>query len=119
MIKISRVYAVQEPMKWDNEKQEQVRIMDITKASEYGTIEVLLSNASVAFAPGPMLNTLMKKLKDFGDDDYLIAIGDPSAIAAAVMIASNNNRGKINLLKWDKKAREYLKIHLDINRKGE
>lgn len=110
-----KVYAVQDVHKKNPKGQGLVRLMDITSAAKFGELEVLLPDYAVAFTPGPMIDELSEKLRHFCDDDFLIAIGDPSAIAAAIMIASNNNRGKVNLLKWDRKAGAYLKIPLDIN----
>ena len=42
---------------------------------------------------------MRKKLENYCDDDYLIAMGDPVAIAIAAMVASDINQGKVNILK--------------------
>jgi len=49
----------------------------------------------------PMVTQLRQKLQNFSDADYLLATGDPSAIAVAASIAAEFNRGQYKLLKWN------------------
>jgi hypothetical protein len=88
--------------------------MDLSPAAAYGNIEVLLEPGPVALSSAPMMRTLKKKLKNFSDNDFLVAVGDPSAIAGASMVASLVNNGRVNLLKWDKKERSYIQINLEV-----
>jgi hypothetical protein len=61
---------------------------------------------------------LKSKLKDFSDDDYLLAMGDPAAIAIASIIAGDVNNGVVNILKWDRENRAYYNVCCDVfNRK--
>jgi hypothetical protein len=53
-------------------------------------------------------------LKDFSDDDYLLAAGDPSAIAVAGAVAAEANRGRFKLLKWDKSNKGYIRVDINI-----
>lgn len=100
------VYVVQE-----------VQGKNILSASEFGKLEVLLSSSQIALLPGPSIFKLRQKLKHYSDEDYLLLIGDPVAIALAAEIASSFNNGKVNFLKWDRQERKYLPIKTDINRR--
>ena len=46
-------------------------------------------------------------------------IGDPAAIGIACCVASNNNIGRMKLLKWDRERKEYYPVQVDLHKKGE
>lgn len=94
-------------------------IMDLTPAKEYGHIQALLPPGPIALSTAPMMKTLRAKLENFSDDDFLLGIGDPVAIAAAVMAASDANNGLVNILRWDREKHRYDAITLNLypNRK--
>ena len=71
------------------------------------------------FSPQPAIRKLKRKLKDFNDDDYLLMMGDPAAMGIACCVAAEMNRGKFNILKWDKKAQRYYPVSVNLNEKGE
>jgi hypothetical protein len=110
----STVYVVQQPMKRDQETGELVPRFDISPASAYGNIEFLLNDGRAPLNPAPMIHTMRQKLKDFGDEDYLLPMGDPTAMAAATMLASQYNQGRVNVLRWDRQTRQYIKVRLSI-----
>ena len=61
-----------------------------------------------------MLLRLRSFLKDFTDNDYILPVGDIVAVAAAAMMASHYNAGRVRILSWDKVARQYLPIQLSL-----
>lgn len=109
-----KVYIIHEVMRRDAASGQMVPAFDFRKAVEYGDLEVCLPPGRVALAPGPTVNLLNDKLRNFCDDDYLIAVGDPSAISIASAIAAQNNRGRFKLLKWDKDMHQYIKVDIDL-----
>jgi hypothetical protein len=109
-----KVYIIQEVMKRDPATGNMVSVMDFRKALEYGDLEVCLPNGRVSLTPGPTVEALRHKLKDFCDDDYIVAVGDPSAIMIAGAMASEANRGKFKLLKWDRDSRQYISVAVDL-----
>lgn len=118
---MSTVYIVQEPVRLD-EHNNPVPVMDFRKVLEYGDPVVCLPNGRVAFSPGPTIDALKEKLKNITDDDYLVSVGDPTAIFAAAMVAGYYNNGRVNCLKWDKVSKRYVVVKLDIHhhlKKGE
>ncbi len=109
-----RVFVVQEPLK-RNADGELERFMDLTKVAQYGQPIVCLKSGKVTLSPGPTIDRLWEVLKDFSDDDYLVAVGDPSAIAVAAAIAAEVNNGRFKLLKWDKRLSLHIEVDYDIH----
>ena len=94
--------------------------INVLGAAEYGDIVVLFeSGQQIMFSPQPAIRKLKRKLKDFDDDDYLLMMGDPAAMGIACCIAAEMNRGRFNILKWDKKQQRYYPVGINLNEKGE
>ena len=94
--------------------------ISVLGAHEYGEIVVLFESGSqIMFSPQPAIKKLKKKLKDFNDDDHLLMMGDPAAMGIACCIASDMNRGRFKILKWDKMQKRYYSVSVNINEKGE
>jgi len=108
------VYIVQEPQRRDRITGEFVPAFDLTPASIYGDLKVILPPGNSMLSTAPMVAKLKYELRNFNDDDYLLAVGDPAAMTAAAAIAAKNNRGKYVLLKWDREARSYITLRIEI-----
>ena len=94
--------------------------INVLGAAEYGDIVVLFeSGQQIMFSPQPAIRKLKRKLKDFDDGDYLLMMGDPAAMGIACCIAAEMNRGRFNILKWDKKQQRYYPVAINLNEKGE
>lgn len=104
---MSTVYVVQESPKYS-----------ALPAAEYGDLKVLLPPGQIMLATAPTVSQLRAKLKDFDDNDFLLAMGDPIAIGLAVAIAANNNGGRIKMLKWDRREHRYYAIEANIHGGG-
>lgn len=87
---------------------------NLLPATDYGTVIVLLPPGNVAYSSAPTVRRLREKLKDFNDNDYLLLMGDPAAIAMAGAVASDNNRGRIKLLKWDRQEHRYYVVDVNL-----
>ena len=93
---------------------------NILSAEKYGELELLLpNNSQIVLSSGPTVRRLSQKLKNFSDDDYLLLMGDPSAIGIACAIASSNNRGRFKCLKWDKREFRYYPVQINLYEKGQ
>jgi hypothetical protein len=94
---------------------------NITPALQFGEIVVILppSQAQVAFSSGPTVARMMRALRDFCDDDYLLFIGDPTAISILATVAASRNEGRYKCLKWDKQENRYIPIQVDIFARNE
>lgn len=94
--------------------------INVLGAAEYGDIVVLFeSGQQIMFSPQPAIRKLKRKLKDFDDGDYLLMMGDPAAMGIACCVAAEMNRGRFNILKWDKKQQRYYPVSINLNEKGE
>ena len=94
--------------------------ISVLSAADYGEIVVLFeSGQQIMFSPQPAIRKLKRKLKDFNDEVYLLMMGDPAAMGIACCIAAEMNRGKFNILKWDKKQQRYYPGSINLNEKGE
>ena len=103
------VYVVQE-----------VKSRNVLSAEKFGTLELLLPEGSqLVLSTGPTVRRLRYRLRNFNDDDYLLLIGDPSAIGIACAIAATNNRGQFKCLKWDKREYKYYPVEVNLNERGE
>ncbi len=93
---------------------------NIASALDYGQIETILPpNAQIAFSVVPTVRRIQRKLEKFSDEDYLLLIGDPSAIGIACAVAASRNNGRFKCLKWDKRERRYIPLEIDLFKKGE
>ena len=94
--------------------------VNVLSAEEYGKIEVLFeSGQQIMFSPQPAIKKLRRKLRNFDDNDHLLMMGDPAAMGIACCIASDMNRGRFKILKWDKLQKKYYSVGVDIYEKGE
>ena len=99
-----KVYVVQENPKFS-----------VISAGNYGELVPLLPFGSqVVLSVAPTLSLCRKKLSSFSDNDYIMAIGDPTAIAIACMVAGENNRGVVKMLKWDKREKMYYPVTINL-----
>jgi len=114
MKRVPKVYIIQEPLKRNPRTGEMEAFMDLSPASAYGDLEIVLSRGSTVLSPGPMIHELQRKLNGFTKDDFLVCIGDTGAIAAAVMVASRITGGSINILKWNRDTRSYISLKLEV-----
>lgn len=110
---MNKVFIPQEPMRRDRDGELR-SMMNFAAASKYGETVVCLPPGKVALSTQPTVHRLQECLRNFSDEDYLIAVGDPSVIAIASAIAAANNRGRFNLLKWDKETRVYILVQVNL-----
>ena len=110
---MSVVYVPQEVM-YRNQQKLLVPKFNIDKAGDYGKIEILLPYGGVALAPQPMIRKLKTALKDFSDDDFILPMGDPTAIGCAMAIAGDANNGRVQLLRWDRVKHDYLILKFNL-----
>lgn len=128
-----RVFILQEPMRTLTEtepatgkerivrdekgKAVKVPVMDFRPVAVYGDPVICLPPGPMGLSPYPTKERLREVLRDFSDDDYLVPVGDPSAMFLAAMIVGDINRGRCKVLKWDRDTRSYIAVELDIHRK--
>lgn len=94
--------------------------VNVIGAGRFGDLIPLLPpGRQITLSSSPVVKLLKTKLKDFSDNDYLLAMGDPVAIGIASIVASDINNGKVNMLKWDRENQCYYNVPIDLYQKGE
>ena len=111
---MNKVYIPQEPMRFDKATESMVPSVNLEPAADYGDITICLPPGQVALSTQPTVDRLKECLKDFSDNDYLVAVGDPSLIAICSAIVAETNRGKFKLLKWIRDRKQYVQVQVDI-----
>lgn len=102
-----RVFVIQQPAKFDSGSRAFVPKYDLSAAEKFGELIYLIE-------PGGLFrdNTkaaivrIKRGLETFTRDDFILALGDPVAIAAACLIAGAR-APSVNLLKWDRHTAAY------------
>lgn len=107
---LRRVWIVQNQHRWDREAHTFVPKYDVSPAADYGTLFDLLSPTAAPFNSPPIITELTKKLRDFSDDDCLLAIGNPVLIGWATSIAAGFNGGRVRSLQWSGRDQRYIEI---------
>jgi hypothetical protein len=110
----SRVFVVQEPVRWNPKTREAERKFDLTPAAAYGELIFLLSNGKSPLNTAPLVHDLRRKLADYSDNDYIVPTGNPTAMGLAIAIAATNNQGNVRLLVWNGEARNYICVTANI-----
>jgi hypothetical protein len=88
---------------------------NVLGAGQFGELVRLLPpNQQIVFSAQPVVRKLRDMLKNFCDDDFLLAIGDPAAIGIACAVAAENNRGRFKMLKWDRHNMAYYPVQVDL-----
>ena len=97
---------------------QEMRGRDISDASEFGDLQILLpAKEQAGFSTQPTIRKMVKSLSKFCDDDYLLLAGDPAGIAIAGAIAAQNNRGYFKMLKWDRLDKKYYPLEVNLHQK--
>ncbi len=104
------VYVVQAQHRFDHTLGQLVPKYDLSRAESYGRLEYLLSPSANPFNPSAIIPELTEKLRNFGDGDCLLLIGNPALIGFATAIAADMNEGRVKLLQWSGKERRYIEI---------
>lgn len=89
--------------------------LNLAKATRFGELFPLIpGRVNITMQPQPVIRELRRKLADFSDNDYILPVGDPIAIGLALMVAMDNNNGKVRVLKWDKTLSDYYVVNVNF-----
>ena len=111
---MTRVFAPQQPSRFDTSTRLWIPTMNMQPAAKYGELVVLLPPNANRLHTVPLLEALKAGMSDITKDDWLVAVGDPSLIAAAACIASRKTGGILRLLKWDRLTSDYIAAEMTI-----
>jgi hypothetical protein len=113
---MSRVFVVQRPAYYDRDRRGWVNKFDLSPAKVHGELVFLLAPGNVYRERlDEAVLALRELLADFSVDDHILAVGDPVAIAASVMVASAATGGVVSILKYDKRRDAYDPYLVRVN----
>lgn len=105
-----KVYAPQVPSKYDPATKLWVPSINLDPAKHFGEVVVMLPPNANRLHINPLVVALREQMKDFSAEDYVVAVGDPSLIAAAACIAAKKTGGLLRILKWDRQSSSYIPV---------
>ena len=111
---MSRVFVIHLQVRWNAAEGRNEGMHDLSPALEFGELEFLLPPDASPSRPEEALKTLHETLQDFRPEDYLLLIGNPCFIGWATAIAADWTDGRLRLLQWDRVARKYAAIEVDL-----
>lgn len=109
-----KVYAPQVPSKYDPASKLWVPSINVDHAKTFGEVVIMLPPNANRLHISPLVAALREQMKDFGPEDYIIAVGDPSLIAAAACIAVRKTGGLLRVLKWDRQTSAYIAVEAQV-----
>lgn len=109
-----KVYAPQVPSRYDAATKLWVPSINLDPAKQYGDVVVMLPPNANRLHINPLITALREQMKDYTSDDYVVAVGDPSLIAAAACIATRKTGGLLRILKWDRLSSTYISVEAQL-----
>lgn len=114
---MNSVFIPHVPTRYEPLKGGRVPTIDLNPAAEHGTL-VLLADLECG---GPVTQELLPKaleqihdkLSQMTCDDYIVAVGDPILVAAAIAYAADQH-GKVKVLRWDRHSKRYVALEVDL-----
>lgn len=88
---------------------------NLTPALQFGKLVTIFEPYNVSDDVPLALKNLRQVLNDFNDDDYLLAIGSPTAMILAGIVVAVQNKGKFRLLEWDRQCFCYRVVDINLN----
>ncbi len=107
------VYVPQLPARYDQATKLWIPSINLDAAKSFGELRIMLPANANRLHIAPLVAALRDQLRDVTAEDWLVAVGDPSLIAAAVCLAVKRT-GVMRLLKWDRQSANYLPVEVSI-----
>ena len=89
---------------------------NIVAAHKFGRLVTLLAaDVQLQGDVSPdLIDALSTRLRDYSDEDAILAMGDPALIGIVCAIAARQNDGVFTLLKWDREQQTYYPVRVDV-----
>lgn len=109
---MQRVFIPQVTERFDHVAKRRVEAFDFTPAAQYGTLTEVLDKTDNPMFLARLTPKIRKALEDFGEHDYLLAVGDPAVIAICAGLILRR-RKTLKMLKWDRHTKIYIVMELN------
>ena len=90
-----------------------VPVHDISSAASFGTLVSVLDSQDRPMFIANHMGKVRDVLSEFKDGDCLLAVGDPTVIAACAAVLGRRH-SSIHMLKWDRQMEMYVKVEVRI-----
>lgn len=110
---MSRVFIPQLRSTYDAATRLWIPTVNVQPAERFGELITLLPPNASQLHTAPLAQAIREKMRDVNEQDWLLALGDPSLIgvASALMVRKT---GKLRMLKWDRRTGDYLTVEVAV-----
>ena len=108
------VYVPQIPARFDGNSNLWIPTINIKPASAFGEVLIMLPPAANRTGIEACAAAISHQMADYGPDDYLVAVGDPTLYAVAACHAAKRAGGLLRMLKWDRLASGYILEEVNV-----
>jgi hypothetical protein len=109
---MQRVFIPQVTERFDQKTGRRVEAFDFTPAAQYGTLTEVLDRTDNPMFLARLTPKIRERIADFGEHDYLLAVGDPSVIGICCGLLLRRMK-KLKMLKWDRHLGIYIVMELN------
>lgn len=109
-----RVFVPQQPSRYDGATRLWVPVINLEPARKHGTLVVLLPPEANQLHAAPLVQVIKDRMESYTAEDCVVAVGDPTLFAAAACIAARKCAGFLRMLKWDRRAGDYVLVELRV-----
>lgn len=113
-----KVYIVQEPNRVtvvDGVVTNVIPTYNYDPAKVYGELVYCMRHGNARFSARQTVLELRHALRNFTVDDFILPTGDPGVIGMAIALAAKQTLGKVKVLRWMRKDKDYLVMEYDLN----
>lgn len=109
-----KVFVPQVPSRYDGATRLWIPTVNLDNAKTFGELVVMLPPNANRMHTAPLVTAVREMMADYTEDDCIVAVGDPSLIAAAACVAVRKAHGKLRLLKWDRMTSSYIAVEMEL-----
>lgn len=109
-----KVYIPQQPSRFDAATRLWIPTVNLEPAKQYGELVVMLPPNANRLHTSPLIQALREQMSEYNEADAIVAVGDPSLIAAAACIATRKTGGFLRILKWDRMTSTYIPVEMNL-----
>lgn len=109
----AKVFVPQCPARFDTAINSWVPTVDLRPAQVYGEVKVALPPEASRLPIEQTMAMLESALHAFDEErDSLVALGDPTFIAASAFLLARNGATRLRMLRWDRRRGAYDAVEL-------
>lgn len=111
---MKKVYVPQQPSRFDSATRLWIPTVNLEPAKKFGELTIMLPPNANRLHTAPLVAALREQMAEYDEEDSIVAVGDPSLIAAAACIAVRKTGGSLRILKWDRMTSSYIPVEMQL-----